>query len=152
MEILLSVAELQGAEKFLDVFQAHIDACIYTGPAGLDFAQKLLSVSAKFTVPTTLNSISIDKCRWKEIGMDSGLVSQAEKLAEDYLSMGAAISFTCAPYLLDTAPKAGENTVWAEQRRSICQECSWGSNAEEPRFSRCLHCIDGTSPISGMSS
>ncbi len=33
MQLVLRMAELQGARELLDVTQVHIDGCIYTGPA-----------------------------------------------------------------------------------------------------------------------
>ncbi|BBI52650.1 hypothetical protein HORIV_50710 [Vreelandella olivaria] len=65
MRIVLRVAELQGAEQLIDISQAHIDGCIYTGPASLRFAEQLVEWGAQVRVPTTLNSISVDQCRWR---------------------------------------------------------------------------------------
>lgn len=67
MEILTKFAALQGATSLVSVSQAHIDACVYTGPASLSFAESLLSFpDAKVAVPTSMNSISIDQRRWRE--------------------------------------------------------------------------------------
>ena len=41
MKILVRLAEIQRAERFIDVTQAHIDGCIYTGPAIVRFAERL---------------------------------------------------------------------------------------------------------------
>ncbi|WP_265292815.1 aconitase X, partial [Pseudomonas aeruginosa] len=38
MRIVLRMAALQGAQRLVEIQHAHIDACIYTGPAGLRFA------------------------------------------------------------------------------------------------------------------
>ncbi|HSX72011.1 MAG TPA: DUF126 domain-containing protein, partial [Pseudomonas sp.] len=50
MQLVLRMAELQGARELLDVTQAHIDGCIYTGPACLRFAQQLLDWDARVCV------------------------------------------------------------------------------------------------------
>ena len=55
MQIVVRMAELQGAEQLVDVSQAHIDACVYHGPSSLMFAERLASLGAKVKVPTTLN-------------------------------------------------------------------------------------------------
>ncbi|MFK8328735.1 aconitase X [Pseudomonas sp. BJa5] len=119
MQIVLRMAELQGAEQLLDVTQAHIDGCIYTGPASLRFAQQLVQWGAKVRVPTTLNSISVDQRRWRELGIDPALGEPASALGDAYMAMGAQLSFTCAPYLLDSAPTLGEQVVWAESNAVV---------------------------------
>jgi cis-L-3-hydroxyproline dehydratase len=119
MGIILRMAELQGATELLDVTQAHIDGCIYTGPASLRFARQLVDWGARVRVPTTLNSISVDKRRWRELGVDPALGEPASQLGDAYLDMGAKVSFTCAPYLLDSAPELGEQIVWAESNAVV---------------------------------
>ncbi|KAK5214011.1 hypothetical protein LTR41_000203 [Exophiala xenobiotica] len=150
MEILVSVAEMQGAEALLDVSQAHIDACIYIGPASLDFAEKFQSLGARFAVPTTLNSISIDQRRWKEIGMDPVLAKEAQKLAQAYMSMGASMSFTCAPYLLHTAPGVGENIGWAESNAVVFANSVLGARTQKyPDFLDVCIALTGRAPAAG---
>ncbi|CAM3869231.1 hypothetical protein D3C81_562230 [compost metagenome] len=119
MQIVLRMAELQGAEQLLDVTRAHIDGCIYTGPASLGFAEQLLRWGAKVRVPTTLNAISVDQRRWRELGIDPALGEPASALGDAYMAMGAQMSFTCAPYLLDNAPSQGEQIVWAESNAVV---------------------------------
>ena len=50
MQLVLRMAELQGARELLDVTQAHIDGCIYTGPASLRFARQLADWGGKVKV------------------------------------------------------------------------------------------------------
>lgn len=119
MGIVVRMAELQGATELLDITQAHIDGCIYTGPACLRFARQLVDWGANVRVPTTLNSISVDKRRWRELGVDPALGEPASQLGDAYLEMGATVSFTCAPYLLDSAPAFGEQIVWAESNAVV---------------------------------
>ena len=38
MSIVAQMAEVQGAGELLDITQAHIDATVYVGDAGLEFA------------------------------------------------------------------------------------------------------------------
>lgn len=119
MQILLRMAALQGATELLDVTQAHIDGCIYTGPASLRFARQLVDWGARVRVPTTLNSISVDQRRWRELGVAADFGEAASALGEAYMAMGAHLSYTCAPYLLDSAPGLGEQVVWAESNAVV---------------------------------
>lgn len=64
MRILVTFAQVQGAVELIDISQSHLDSVLYTGPGTLLFAQRLLAFGdAKFIVPTTMNSISIDQER-----------------------------------------------------------------------------------------
>ena len=119
MQIVLRMAELQGATDLIDVVQAHIDGCIYTGSASLRFASQLRDWGGKVKIPTTLNSISVDQRRWRALGIDPAFGEPASALAQAYVDMGAQASFTCAPYLLDSAPKAGEEIVWGESNAVV---------------------------------
>lgn len=119
MQIVLRMAALQGAQDLLDVAQAHIDGCIYTGPASLRFARQLADWGGKVKVPTTLNSISVDHRRWRELGVDKAFGEPAAALGDAYMEMGAQMSYTCAPYLLDSKPSLGEQVVWAESNAVV---------------------------------
>ncbi len=82
MQIVLRMAALQGAKDLLDIAQAHIDGCIYTGPASLRFARQLADWGGKVKVPTTLNSISVDHRRWRELGVDKAFGEPAAALGD----------------------------------------------------------------------
>ena len=150
MQLVLRMAELQGARELLDVTQAHIDDCIYTGPACLRFAQQLLDWDAKVCVPTTLNSISVDQRQWRALGIDPAFGEPASALGEVYMAMGAALSYTCAPYLLDSAPKAGEQIVWAESNAVVYANSVLGARTlKYPDYLDICIALTGRAPRSG---
>lgn len=119
LRIVVRMARLQGAEALVSVSQVHIDGCIYTGPSSLEFARQWVQWGARVAVPTTLNAISVDQRRWRELGVPAALGEPASALGEAYMAMGARLSYTCAPYLLDTAPAAGEQIAWAESNAVV---------------------------------
>ncbi|VXB40619.1 2-Methylcitrate dehydratase AcnD [Pseudomonas sp. 8BK] len=119
MQLVLRMAELMGASELLDISQAHIDGCIYTGPACLRFAEQLREWGAQVCVPTTLNAISVDQRRWRALGIEPSFGEPASALGDVYMAMGAQLSFTCAPYLLDSTPALGEQIVWAESNAVV---------------------------------
>ena len=150
MQIVLRMAELQGARNLVDVTQAHIDGCIYTGPASLRFAEQLVQWGAKVSVPTTLNSISVDQRRWRELGVDPALGEPASALGDAYMAMGAQLSFTCAPYLLDSAPKAGEQIVWAESNAVVYANSVLGARTlKYPDYLDICIALTGRAPLIG---
>ena len=150
MQIVLRMAQLQGAPCLVDVTQAHIDGCIYTGPASLRFAQQLVQWGAQVRVPTTLNSISVDQRRWRELGIDAALGEPASALGDAYMAMGAQLSFTCAPYLLDSAPKLGEQIVWAESNAVVYANSVLGARTQKyPDYLDICIALTGRAPLIG---
>jgi predicted aconitase len=150
MRLLLRMAALQGAEAFIDVSQVHIDGCIYTGPASLRFAQMLVEWDARVRVPTTLNSISVDQRRWRAQGVTEDLGRPASALAAAYLAMGARPSFTCAPYLLESAPRFGEQVGWAESNAVIYANSVIGARTMKyPDYLDICIALTGRAPLAG---
>ncbi|KAG9630763.1 hypothetical protein KCU95_g8596, partial [Aureobasidium melanogenum] len=148
--VVSRVAEIQGATELIDITQAHIDGCIYTGPATLLFAQRLCDWGAKVRIPATLNSISIDRQRWRDQGIDAALGDPAGLLADAYVALGAKPTYTCAPYLLDTAPKIGEQIMWAESNAVVFANSVLGSRSIKcPDFLDICVALTGRAPNSG---
>ena len=119
MRIVLRMAEIEGADGLIDITRAHIDGCIYTGPGGLAFAEKLKDLGGRVKVPTTLNAISVDQRGWRVQGIPPAFGEPASRLADAYVAMGAEPTFTCAPYLLDDRPERDEQIVWAESNAVV---------------------------------
>lgn len=89
--------------SYLPIAQAHIDGCTYIGPGGLDFCRRLVAAGGSVKVPTTLNSGSTDRRRWKQLGVPEAYAGNAVALGDAYLQLGCQPSFTCAPYLLQAS-------------------------------------------------
>lgn len=119
MRVIIQTAQLEGVSELIDVKQAHIDCCGYTGPGILRFAQQLVEWDAKARIPTSLNAISVDRRLWRSQGVDPALGEPSEALAQAYLDMDARPTFTCAPYLLDSAPEPGDHIMWAESNAVV---------------------------------
>ncbi|WP_372874365.1 aconitase X [Pseudomonas sp.] len=150
MQIVLQMAELQGAGELIDITQAHIDGCIYTGPASLRFAEQLLAWGAAVRVPTTLNSISVDQRLWRQQGIDPAFGEPASQLGEAYMAMGAQLSYTCAPYLLDSAPQANEQVVWAESNAVVYANSVLGARTQKyPDYLDICIALTGRAPLTG---
>lgn len=150
MQIVLRMARLQGARELVDITQAHIDGCIYTGPASLRFAEQLVQWGARVRVPTTLNAISVDQRRWRELGIDPALGEPASALGDAYMAMGAGASFTCAPYLLDSAPALGEQVVWAESNAVVYANSVLGARTlKYPDYLDICIALTGRAPLIG---
>ncbi|PVE25022.1 hypothetical protein DC522_07335 [Microvirga sp. KLBC 81] len=150
MKVILRMAQLQGANQLIDVTQAHIDGCVYTGHGSLKFAQQLRDWGGKVAVPTTLNSISVDHRRWRAQGIDPAFGEPASQLGDAYVDMGARPTFTCAPYLLDSAPNKGEQVVWAESNAVVYANSVLGARTMKyPDFLDICIALTGRAPLAG---
>ncbi|MCA1971060.1 MAG: aconitase family protein [Rhizobium sp.] len=150
MRIVVRMAELLGAGRLIDVSQVHVDGCIYTGPASLDFAEKLADWGGKVVVPTSLNAISADQAGWREQGTDPALSMAASALADAYVRMGARPTFTCAPYQLESAPGEGENIAWAESNAVVYANSVLGARTMKyPDFLDICIALTGRAPEAG---
>lgn len=151
MRIIAAMAAQQGAEKLIDVVQGHIDGCIYASPANLTFAEKMADMGAKVRVPTTMNAISVDRANWQAQGVPESFGDPAARLADAYVRMGCRPTFTCSPYLLDSAPKSGEAIAWAESNAVIFANTVLGARtAKHPDFLDLCIALAGRAPLSGV--
>ncbi len=150
MRIILRMADVLEAQRLIDVTQAHIDGCIYTGPASLEFAERLVKAGGRVKVPTTLNAISVDQMNWQRQGTDEALARPASALADAYVALGAKPSFTCAPYLLSSAPARGEDIVWAESNAVVFANSVLGARTMKyPDYLDICVALTGRAPLSG---
>ncbi|MDH6233506.1 putative aconitase/putative aconitase with swiveling domain [Mesorhizobium soli] len=151
MRIICAMAAQQGALGLVDVTQAHIDGCIYASPANLTFAEKMAEMGARVRVPTTMNAISVDRANWQAQGVPDSFGDPAARLADAYVRMGCRPTFTCSPYLLDSAPRAGEQIAWAESNAVIFANTVLGARtAKHPDFLDLCIALTGRAPLSGV--
>lgn len=150
MRIIVRTAQVQRAERLIEISQAHVDACIYTGPGALAFAEKVRDWGGKFKVPTSLNAISVDYQKWRNQGVDPALGEPAARLADVYTGMGAAPTFTCAPYLTEELPALGSNVAWAESNAVVFANSVLGARTMKyPDFLDVAVALTGRGPLTG---
>lgn len=131
MRIVTRVAAIQRATKLIDVTQAHIDSTLYIGQHCLQFAERLAEWGGKVRVPTTMNPISVDLKRWRRHGVSPTDATAAIAVSDAYVALGATPSFTCAPYLLDSAPAAGEHIGWSESNAVLFANSVLGARTQK---------------------
>ncbi len=151
MEVICAMAALQGAGTLLDVTQGHIDGCILANAANLRFAEKMAGMGARVGIPTTINAISVDHGNWRTQGVAPDFGLRAARLADAYVHMGARPTFTCAPYLLDTAPQAGERIGWSESNAVIYANTVLAARTvKHPDYLDLFIAMTGRAPLSGV--
>ncbi|KAM5353151.1 hypothetical protein ACJ41O_001238 [Fusarium nematophilum] len=149
MKVIIRMAHMMGARELMDVSQAHVDGAWY-GPGSVSFGKRLRDWGGKFRVPSTINSLNIDQKRWRTLGIDTELGSTCDELTQVFLDMDGKISFTCAPYLLDTAPKLGDSIAWGESNAVIYANSVLGARTlKNPNMLECLIALTGRAPKAG---
>ena len=151
MQVICAMAALQGATALVDVTQGHIDGCILANTANLRFAEAMAEMGGRVRIPTTMNAISVDHGNWRKQGVPPDFGLRAARLADAYVRMGARPTFTCAPYLLDTAPEAGENIGWSESNAVIFANTVLAARTvKHPDYLDLFIAMTGRAPLSGV--
>lgn len=151
MEIMTDMARASGAERLIDVSRGHIDGCHYAGPAFLAFAERMVDIGALVSIPTTMNAISVDHANWRAQGVDPAFGEPAARVADAYVAMGVAPSFTCAPYHLADRPALGEDIAWSESNAVIFANSVLGARSvKHSDFLDLCMAMTGRAPQSGV--
>lgn len=119
MRLIVQLAEILDAPSLIDVTCAHIDSCLYHGPVGVDFAERLVQLGGRIKVPTTLNVSSLDLMHPDNYIGDGETAIQARRLMDAYVALGCQPTWTCAPYQLPQRPGFGEQIAWAESNAIV---------------------------------
>lgn len=114
MSVLVDLAENLGVEEMVSISMVHDDSAWFEGLAGLEFAEHLLKLGGRFVVPTSLNSCLMDLEKWQELRFDPELYIIHKRIEAAHTGLGAAASWTCAPYFGGFVPRFGEQVAWAE--------------------------------------
>jgi predicted aconitase len=151
MSILVRMAEVSGAKELLDITGAHIDSTVYIGDAGLEFAERLASLGAKVSVPTTLNVSGLDEYHWQEWAVPNEWARQAHRQMVAYQSMGTVPTWTCAPYQTEMKPSFGQQIAWGESNAIVFANSVLGARTERypDMFDICC-AITGRAPAIGL--
>lgn len=151
MKILVRMAEVSDAKELLDIVGAHIDSTVYIGDAGLEFSEKLASLGAKVSVPTTLNVSGLDEHHWQEWAVTNEWAKQAHRQMIAYQSMGTIPTWTCAPYQTEYKPKFGDQIAWGESNAISFANSVIGARTERyPDLFDVCCAITGRAPAIGL--
>lgn len=112
MRIIVRMAEILGVERLIDIEAAHIDSSLYMGAATLEFAEKLVDLGAKVSVPSTLNVSGVDEHGWTQWSVPPDWAENAKRQMRAYQQMGCIPTWTCAPYQTEFKPKFGQQIAW----------------------------------------
>lgn len=128
--LLERYAAIVGATRLIPITRAHIDGCLYHGPASLDFARTLAESGAQVSVPTTLNVGAIDLLHPTLFRGRPEIVEAGRAMMRHYSAMGCRQTWTCAPYQLADRPNFGEQIAWAESNAIVFANSVLGARTE----------------------
>lgn len=151
MRILVTMADVLGAERLLDIESAHVDGCLFHGPSGLEFAGRLLAGGARVSVPTTLNVGALDLLHPQNDRGSAARAAAARQLMEAYVAMGCRPSWTCAPYQGEQRPACGAQVAWAESNAIVFANSVLGARtARYGDFIDICAAVTGRAPAHGL--
>jgi hypothetical protein len=145
------MAAVAGAQDLLDISAAHIDSTVYIGEAGLEFAERLASLGAKVSVPTSLNVSGVDEHHWREWSVPQDWAEKAHRQMIAYRGMGTVPTWTCAPYQTEMRPKFGQQIAWGESNAIVFANSVIGARTERyPDLFDICCAITGRAPATGL--
>jgi len=151
MRILTRSAQVMGAQRLIDIENAHIDGCLYHGQASLDFVERLVQGDGKVVVPTTLNVGSLDLIHPELFRGGDELKSSAQRLMEAHIELGCESSFTCAPYQMKQRPRLGQQIAWAESNAIVFANSVLGARTNRyGDFMDLCAALTGRAPYCGL--
>ncbi len=151
MSIVVRMADVFGARELMDITAAHIDSTIYIGQAGLEFAERFAGAGARVAVPTTLNVSGLDEHHWQEWAVPADWARNAHRQMIAYESMGAAPTWTCAPYQTEMKPSFGQQICWGESNAIVFANSVIGARTERyPDLLDICCAITGRVPVYGL--
>jgi hypothetical protein len=151
MSIVTRMAAVLGAPSLMDISAAHIDSTIFVGDAGLEFAERLAGLDAKVAVPTTLNVSGVDEHHWRDWPVPADWADKSRRQMQAYASMGAELTWTCAPYQTEWRPSFGQQIAWGESNAIAFANSVLGARTERyPDLMDVCCAITGRVPARGL--
>lgn len=114
MRALYDLGQYYDVERFVKIVACHDDSTVFLGEAQVIFAERLVQLGARFSVPTTTNACSVDMARFDRQKHDVELMTATRRIEAAHLALGAIASWTCAPYQAGFSPAFGQQVACAE--------------------------------------
>ena len=151
LSILVKMLPVFGTDRFLDISGAHIDSSLFQGDATLEYAEKLVSLGAKVSVPTTLNVGGVDIHGWRDWSVPVEWAEKSHRQMQAYQKMGCVPTWTCAPYQTSHKPTFGQQVAWGESNAIIFANSVIGARTERyPDLLDICAGITGRAPAAGL--
>ena len=151
MALLARYGEALGADRFIDISQAHVDGVIYHGVANLDFVEHVAKLGGRVAVPTTLNVGSMDLIHPELFRGRAADGAAGRRLMELHVAVGCIPTFTCAPYQTLFRPKRGDEIAWGESNAIVFANSVIGARTDRyGDFTDLAAALTGRVPRAGL--
>lgn len=151
MTILTRMLPAFEADRFLDITAAHIDSSLFQGEATLEYAERLASMGARVSVPSTLNVGGVDVHGWEAWDVPDDWASKSHRQMMAYQQMGCIPTWTCAPYQTRYKPTFGQQIAWGESNAIVFANSVIGARTERyPDLLDICAAITGRAPAAGL--
>ena len=114
MRIVVRMGEILGARELVRITSAHIDGCLYHGDGGVEFAERLVELGGRVSVPATLNVGALDLLNPARVRASDRRRAMALRQMKAYQALGCTPTWTCAPYQAGHRPATGDHVAWGE--------------------------------------
>ena len=151
MSILVRMADVYGVNELMDITAAHIDSSIYMGIATMEYAERLVDLGARVSVPSTLNVTGVDEHGWQEWSVPKQHAENARRQMVAYEAMGCIPTWTCAPYQTEHRPVFGQQIAAGESNAICFYNSVIGARTERyPDLLDICAAITGRVPATGL--
>lgn len=116
MEVMTKLAEGCGAKRLIPIGSVHLVLHAYKSAfdAGVEAAEKIAEMGARFCVPTTIDPYGMDAENWRAAKTPEHYAEMQIRLENAVNKMGVIPVWTCTPYYGFNMPRFGEHVAWSE--------------------------------------
>ena len=151
MRILLDMGRVWEAERLIDVTSAHIDSCLYHGPAGLDFAELLLGRRRARRHPDHPQRLLARSAPSRARPARRRDVDAGADVDGCLRRHGLQAHVDVRPYQLERRPAFGEHVAWAESNAIVFANSVLGARTNRyGDFIDICAAITGRVPAAGL--
>ncbi|NPV69349.1 MAG: DUF521 domain-containing protein [Firmicutes bacterium] len=149
MKVQVAIGEAFGAERMVPVSRAHV--ALSNQEADLWFVEKLVGGGATCRVPPTINP-GFNLEYFQEVtSLSEADVEIITRTRRAYKAVGALLTYSCTPYLMDNIPRFGEIVAFSESSATPYVNSVWGArtNREAAQSALCA-AVTGRVPEYGL--
>lgn len=145
MQMLVAVGAATDADRLIPVSSAHVVLDSFPmGEPGAELLEDLAAAGARFAVPTTVNSIAIDRCNPDEVDdVQRRILDAAGRL-------GALLTCSCNPFSQGVTAVYGESLAWSESATAPYLNGVIGARSNREGGSSIASALTGLTPRYGM--
>ena len=95
MRVLYDLGKNYEADYFVEIASCHDDSTCFMGEAQVAFAEHLVRLGARFSVPTTTNACAIDMNRFDRQKLDLEFMTATRRIEASHLALGEIGRASC---------------------------------------------------------